>query len=161
MKRDPRERTLLESGLASPLPRFRLPPLSHSASLVVSRISGKLCWKAAGGTGRVGVDRYVHPIQSLSRGNSSPLQPSLSLCVSMNAVNKKVSSHSRIRRPAMRRNQDGGLLRKSFLEHLRIPERRPPAKKKYLLSSELAAQQRGDRYTFTVIAGRNTRFVES
>lgn len=42
----------------------------------------------------------------------------------MNAVNKKVSSHSRIRLAATRRNQDGGILRKTFLEHLRITERR-------------------------------------
>lgn len=42
----------------------------------------------------------------------------------------------------MRRNQDGGLLRKSFLEHLRILERRLLAKKKYLLPGNLAAQQK-------------------
>jgi len=27
--------------------------------LAVSRISGKLCWKAAGGSGRVGVGEYI------------------------------------------------------------------------------------------------------
>lgn len=56
----------------------------------------------------------------------------------MNAVNKKVSSHSRIRRPAMRRNQDGALLRKSFLEHLRIPEQRSPAKEKVFTLEQLS-----------------------
>lgn len=119
--------------------------LSPYTSLVVSRISGKLCWKAAGGTRegeRVGLTDTVHPIQSFSRGNRfSPLQPSLFLCVSMNAVNKKVSSHLQIRRPALRRNQDGGLLRKSFSEHLRIPERQPPTKEKYLLGKKFAAQR--------------------